>query len=69
MKGAEDFLSVVLFSHIVAASKTILAENPGIDCANILAEKVLDKFLRITVPGVNFQGEETNDGFTYMLLN
>lgn len=52
----------VLFSHIVAAAKTILAKNPGIDCANILAEKVLDKFLRITVSGVNFQGEETNDG-------
>ena len=25
MKGAEDFLNVTLFSHIVAAAKTVLA--------------------------------------------
>lgn len=61
MKAAEDFLLVVLSSHIVAAAKTILASNQSVDCANILAEKVLEKFLRITVPGVNFEGEKTDD--------
>ena len=66
MKGAEDFLSVTLFSHIVAAAKTILADDPNIDCATVLAEKVLDKFLRITVPGVNLQGVETNDDGVYL---
>ena len=55
VKGAEDFLFVSLFSHIVAAAKTILS-NDNVDSASILADEVLSKFLRITIPGVDFKG-------------
>ena len=61
VKGAEDFLFVSLFSHIVAAAKTILS-NDNVDSASILADEVLSKFLRITIPGVDFKGTQTNDG-------
>ena len=61
MKGAEDFLLVSLFSHIVAAAKTILANDSSIDCGSILADEVLDKFLRVTIPGADFEGIQTND--------
>ena len=61
MKGAEDFLMVVLSSHIVAAAKTILTNNSSVDSANILADKVLEKYFRVTVPGVKFKGQKKND--------
>ena len=60
IKGAEDFLLVVLSSHIVAAAKTMLANNSSIDSANILADKVLEKYFRITVPGVKFKQRTEN---------
>lgn len=62
MKGAEDFLLVSLFSHIIAAAKTILATNSHIDCGSVLADEVLEKFLRVIIPGVDFEGMQTNDG-------
>ena len=62
VKGAEDFLFVSLFSHIVAAAKTILSNDNNIDSASILADEVSSKFLRKTIPGVDFTGTQTNDG-------
>ena len=52
---------VSLFSHIVAAAKTILADDSSIECASILADKLLEKFLWATIPCINFERIQTND--------
>ena len=61
MKGAKDFLLVSLFYHIIAAAKTILANNSHIDSGSVLADEVLEKFLQLNIPGDDFKGLKTND--------
>ena len=43
MKATEDFLRVVLFAHIVAASKTVLSSDKL--SITTIAEKVVDEFV------------------------
>ena len=44
MKGCEDFLTIVLHAHVVAAAKEILAEE-SIDNAKDLSKEILKRFV------------------------
>ena len=51
LKGAEDFLLVVLHSHIISAAKNILS-NSDVQSVTTLVEKIIKNFVRITIPTV-----------------
>ena len=51
MKGAEDFLLVVLHGHIISAAKNILSDS-DMPSVTTLAEKIIEKFIHITTPTV-----------------
>ena len=61
VKSPDFLLIAITFSHIIAAAKTILPNDSHIDCGTILADKVLERFLLVTIPGVDFKGIETDD--------
>ena len=50
MKAAEDFLLVVLHSHIVAAAKAILDESEAIDDVLSLSKTIVENYITITLP-------------------
>ena len=49
MKAAEDFLLVVLHSHIVAAAKVVLSDFETTDVWS-LSQTIVDRFVKLTVP-------------------
>ena len=50
MKAAEDFLLVVLHSHIVAAAKAVLDESEAIDDVLSLSKTIVENYITITLP-------------------
>ena len=53
MKAAEDFLLVVLHSHIIAAAKAILSDAEARDVVS-LAKSIVDSFINLTVLSLNY---------------
>ena len=49
MKAAEDFLLVVLHSHVIAVAKAILSGTEPTEVAS-LAKSIVDQFVCITIP-------------------
>jgi len=52
MKAAEDFLLVVLHSHVIAAAKAILSGSEATDVAS-LSESIVNQYINITVPSTS----------------
>ena len=51
MKATEDFLEVVLCSHILAAAKEC-SEGPNISCGET-ANRIVERFVKISIPSFN----------------
>jgi len=51
MKATEDFLEVLLCSHILAAAKEC-SEGPNISCGET-ANRIMEIFVKITIPSFN----------------
>ena len=49
MKAAEDFLLVVLHSHVIAAAEAVLSGAQATD-VNLLAKSIVDRYVCITIP-------------------
>jgi len=50
MKAAEDFLLVVLHSHVIAAAKTILSDNSTINDVTEVSKSIVDCYVHLSVP-------------------
>ena len=57
MKATEDFLEVVLFAHVIAASNQFLSSD-GTDNVHEIAQKVTSSFVKLTVPPMDDDEEE-----------
>ena len=56
MKATEDFIEVVLYSHILAAAKECSDNSPNMSCDEI-AKQIVERFVKITIP--SFDDDET----------
>ena len=65
MKGAEDFLLVVLHSHIISAAKKILSDF-DIQSVTNLAKKIVESFFRITTPSVAYVNSDKSTDQVHM---
>jgi len=50
MKTAEDFLLVVLHSHVIAAAKTILSDTATINDFTEVSKSIVDRYVHLSVP-------------------
>ena len=60
MKAAEDFLLVVLHSHVIAAAKAVLSGTEARDVVS-LAKSIVDQFVIITLPSPSYVSTKTTD--------
>ena len=60
MKGTENFFEVVLFAHVIAASKQVMSSN-GNETTDVhdIAQKISSKFVKLTVPPLNDTCKQT----------
>jgi len=61
MKASEDFLLVVLHSHIIAAARVALSGEKAKDVAS-LAKKIVDRYACIRVPSPSAVQTKSDDG-------
>lgn len=61
MKATESFFEVVLYAHIIAASKKYVSSNSNetIDVCDV-ARKIFSKFVKLTIPTSDDSTEETS---------
>ena len=52
MKASEDFLLVVLHSHVIAAAKAVLSGKRAEDAAS-LAKSIVDRYVCIIIPSIS----------------
>jgi len=66
MKAAEDFLDVVLCTHVITATEQVMREsrNPSPDC-NAIAECIVSKFVNIAIPNSAVSGGMNDSVYTY----
>ena len=53
MKGAEDFLLVVLCSHIVAATNVILCDKDHPTDVKSVSQSIIEWYVKITLPSTS----------------
>jgi len=61
MKASEDFLLVVLHSHVIAAARVALSGETANDVAS-LAKKIVDRYVCIRVPSPSAVQTKSDDG-------
>ena len=65
IKGAEDFLLVVLHGHIISAANNVLSDS-DIQSVTTLAEKIVENFVCITTPNVACVNSDKSTDQVYM---
>ena len=59
MKATEDFLTVVLFSHIVAAAKSVVTTD---DLSfGLIAKKIIEKFVYLSISETKMEDSEDDN--------
>ena len=59
MKATEDFLTVVLFSHIVAAAKSVVTTD---DLSfGLIAKKIIEKFVDLSINETKMEDSEDDN--------
>ena len=55
MKATESFLEVILYAHIITASKEFMLNNNNIEAVDVhdVAQKISAKFVKLTIPPDN----------------
>ena len=53
MKGTEDFLLVVLYSHIVAAANVILCDKDHPTDVKAVSQSIKKRYVKITLPSTS----------------